>query len=139
MRSANRSWLAKIHASCIMGCLGTLMACGKGALVGCVGMTDRYQLTLLNGVWERYGEICTAPASARRATGHAGGRRTNCPSAAHTAAGMKTRHRKGLNSEIAKRRYAGSPLGVRNPQLPAHSVKGSRLGPSNSGGTGRLF
>jgi hypothetical protein len=45
----------------------------------------------------------------------------------------------GSRATVAKRPYAAGPLGGGNPQLPAHSVEGSRLGPFYSEGTGRLF
>ena len=45
----------------------------------------------------------------------------------------------GSRAVVAKPRYAACPLGGGNPQLPAHSVEGSRLGPFYSEGTGRLF
>jgi hypothetical protein len=42
---------------------------------------------------------------------------------------MQVCHEAGSRAVVAKRRYAAFPLGGGNPQLPAHSVEGSRLGP----------
>ena len=49
MRFANCSLVAKIYASCIIGCLATLMPLGRGALVGCVGRLTGVSSALLNG------------------------------------------------------------------------------------------
>jgi hypothetical protein len=56
MRSANRSLVAKIHASCIIGCLATLMPCGEGRVGWACGTPDWGQLSAPQWVWERYGE-----------------------------------------------------------------------------------
>jgi len=77
IRFPNRSLVAKIHAFCMIGCLTTLSRVGRGALVGRVGTPDQGQLSAPQWVWERYGEICTAPASDRGAAKQAGPWLTN--------------------------------------------------------------
>src|ERR1044072_4340365 len=43
--AAKRSLVAKVHASCIIGCLATLMPCGKGRVGWACGTPDQGQLS----------------------------------------------------------------------------------------------
>jgi hypothetical protein len=72
------------------------VACGKGALVGCVGTADRDQLTLLNG--RGSGTAKSVPLLLPPA------KRPDMPAAGSPTAkaGMKTSHAKGLHSELAE-------------------------------------
>jgi hypothetical protein len=116
-----------------MGCLGTLMVCGKGALVGCVGTTDRDQLTLLNGGGS--GTAKSVPLllpPAARPNMQAPGSPSAKPECSRAI--QKVPNPNWLTAICCR-----SPCAEVTPSCLRIQLRGAGWALSNSGGTGRLL